>query len=410
MRKQFSKTACIVISATTALASHNAAAAEKTDPVAVLARDQVAFAVDLYRHLAEQKQGNLFFSPYSISTALAMTRAGARGETAREMTKTLRFSLADDPLHGAIAAMQTRLTRAGRSDGIELDIANSLWPQAEYPFLKDYMALLKKSFGAESEALDYSQNPERARKRINEWTARKTRNKIEDLIPQGVLDPMTRLVLANAIYFKGEWASAFDRRNTRPLPFHSAPKTTVKTPTMQTKRSFGYAEFDDLQVLAMPYKGRAYSMIVLLPRTVAGLAEIEKSLTAQQIDQWTAALREQEVQVWLPRFQATSQLRLDRVLQSMGMPLAFDPNKADFSGMDGREPWLYIGAVLHKAFVEVNEEGAEAAAATAVVMAMRSFRPPTVFRAERPFLFLIRANESGALLFMGRMVNPAANP
>jgi serpin B len=236
----------------------------------------------------------------------------------------------------------------------------------------------------------------------------KTQQKIKELIPQGVLTVLTRLVLANAIYFKGDWAVQFDGKATAKAPFHVAPGETVEAPLMSQKNQFGYAELGELQVLALNYKGKALSMVVLLPKKPDGLAALETSLTPANLEKWTRNLPAREVQVFLPKFKMTSQFRLNEKLRALGMTDAFDESKADFSGLDGRKQYLFITAVLHKAFVEVNEEGTEAAAATAVVIGLRSAPArPLVFRADHPFLFLIRDNRTGSILFLGRVVDPA---
>jgi len=365
-----------------------------------------AFACDLYGKLKAQ-EGNLFLSPYSISTALAMTYGGARGDTEAQMAKALHFGLAQEELHPAFAALEAGLASVQKKGKVKLSIANSLWPQKGYKFLPDYLDLCKKHYGTTITPLDYAKAAEPARKSINMWVEDKTNKKITNLIAPGVLGALTRMVLVNAIYFKGDWASQFKAEATQKQPFHVSGSQTVEASLMHQKREFGYSENNELQVLELPYAGDDLSMIVLLPRKTDGLAGIEAKLTAQNLAAWTGKLHRPKVEVFLPKFKMTSQFSLNDKLAALGMTDAFG-DKADFSGMNGKRD-LYISAVIHKAFVEVNEEGTEAAAATAVVMTLRSApieRPAPVFRADHPFLFLIRDNASGSILFLGRIVDP----
>jgi serine protease inhibitor len=372
----------------------------------ILAKDNASFAVDLYQKLCES-DGNLFFSPYSISTALAMTYAGARGNTAKQMKKTLRFSLGPEKLHPAFGKTESILAALQKAGNVQLNVANSLWPQQGYKFLGKFRSLLKKHYGVVVTPVNYKSAAEDARKAINSWVEKKTREKIKELIKPNILNSLTRLVLVNAIYFKGNWKTQFNAEKTKTLPFHVSAEKTVQVPTMAQKKKFRFAEAGTLQVLELPYKGGELSMILLLPKKVDGLRQLEKELSAKNLKHWTGLLRENEVFVFLPRFKMTSMFELDKILASMGMPDAFNMDKADFSGMDGKKAWLYISAVLHKAFVDVNEEGTEAAAATAVVMAVRgkAMAPPT-FRADHPFFFLIQEIRTGSILFMGRVTDP----
>jgi serpin B len=286
-------------------------------------------------------------------------------------------------------------------------VANALWPQRGYLFLDEYLALVKEFYGVLITAVDYAGDAEAARLRINAWVEGKTAGKIRDLIPAGLLDGLVRLVLTNAVYFKGDWASQFERTRTKKEPFWVTPTRKVMTPLMAQQGEFRYAETASLQILELPYAGRDLSMLVLLPRSRDGLAELENGLTLENLQGWARTIWPRQVQVTLPRFKITSQFRLAATLAAMGMPDAFNRDKANFSGMDGRELWLFILAVLHKAFVDVNEEGTEAAAATAVAMRARSApAPPAVFRADHPFLFLIVDHRTGSILFFGRLLDP----
>jgi len=371
-----------------------------------LVEGNTAFAVDLYSKLREE-EGNLFFSPYSISTALAMTYAGARGNTEKQMAQVLHFTLPQCRLHPAFASMEAALKAIQEKGDVELRVANALWPQEDYVFLKAFLELTEKYYGSAITPLDYKTAHEAARRTINAWVEEKTNGKIKDLIPEGVLDALTRLVLTNAIYFKGNWATQFDKKLTEDAPFHLLLGESVETPLMHQKQTCGYGEFEGLQVLELPYVGEALSMVVLLPKKVDGLAELEDRLTAENLEKWTTRLRKEKVSIFLPKFTMTSQFQLQDTLASMGMPDAFNMS-ADFSGMDGTKN-LFISAVIHKAFVAVDEEGTEAAAATGVVIRLKAApRPAPVFRADHPFVFIIRDNVSGSILFLGRVVDPTA--
>ena len=367
------------------------------------------FAFDLYAHLLHQ-EGNLFLSPYSISTALAMTSAGARGRTADQMVDVLRFpkDLCAHPasLHAACAGLQNDLNAAGAKGAFDLVVANRLWGQKGYEFLPDFLALVEKNYGAGLEQVDFVADTEGSRKTINAWVERETRDKIKDLLKPGVLDAMTRLVLTNAIYFKGKWASEFDKKLTRDEDFFVTPEKKVTAPLMRQTAEFGYFDGGEMHALELAYQGDRLAMVVLLPKSKDGIEGLEAALTPNMLEGTCAGLRRREVRVALPRFKTTAEFSLKDPLVAMGMADAFDPAKADFSGMSGKKD-LFISAVVHKAFVDVNEEGTEAAAATAVVARMTAVaEPPPVFRADHPFLFLIRDTKTGAILFFGRILDP----
>jgi len=394
---------CVVVIAAVAL---QARAAEGTE-MKTLVEGNTAFALQLYGKL-RSTEGNLALSPYSISSALAMTCAGARGDTARQMEQTLHFDQSKTDLHALFARLDTALKAAQGSN--ELSMANSLWPQEKYPFRAEFLNLLKKDYGATVTPLNYEQEAEQARVTINQWVDDKTRHKIAEIIGPRVLTGLTRMVLVNAIYFKGTWATPFPESATRPDKFYAKPDTTVPVPFMHKRGSFSYGENDQLQLLALPYVGRRLEMIILLPRSRDGMGQLENSLTAASLSAWTSGMRDQQVNVALPKFKMSSGFALGEALRALGMKDAFDPDRADFSGMDGNSHWLYISAVLHKAFVDVNEKGTEAAAATAVVVMARGLarpvEPPREFRADHPFLFLIRDSTTGSILFMGRVAKP----
>jgi len=362
------------------------------------------FAIDLYKRL-KTAEGNVFFSPYSISTALAMTYGGAREETAKQMAVALHFSLESETLHSTFADIQLKLNALQQEQKIQLSSANSLWPQDKYPFLKEYLEFTKKHYQTEITAVDYVTNAGDAREKINSWVEEKTNNKIKNIISRPP-DPLTRLILVNAIYFKGNWASQFKESATTKMPFYLKENRAIQAPMMHQKSKFNYSEDGNVQTLELPYSGQKLSMLVIVPKKIDGLQNLEETLTKDSLEGWTRDASERNVAVYLPRFKVTSEFRLDEELKSMGIKDAFDMNKANFAGMDGNPNWLYIGAVLHKAFINVNEEGTEAAAATGVRMGVKSAPEYVVFRADRPFFFLIRENDTGSILFMGRVINP----
>lgn len=388
-----------------------AASASSVDPkgsgdVTNVSRSNTAFAVDLY-HKLEASPGNVFFSPLSLSSALAMTYAGARGDTAQQMASVLHFPADRAAMDRAFAALMQDFNP--KSGEYELAVANALWGQKGYAFLEPFLDTVKRNYGGRLSPLDFKKDSEQARQTINAWVAKQTRDKIQGLIGPGVLNGMTRLVLTNAVYFKGTWVEPFSKRATRDDLFHVSGDKTVTVPMMHIAEHFGYLEQDQFQALEMPYKGGTLSMIVLLPKAVDGLPALERSVTPDQLAGWLKDLAKQVVIVSVPRFKMTQECSLAKTLGEMGMPLAFS-DAADFSGMDGRRD-LFISAVLHKAYVDVNEEGTEAAAATAMPMAVTAAPvrvSPPVFRADHPFLFLIRDRRSDSILFMGRVVNPKA--
>ena len=394
---------CVVVIAAVAL---QARAAEGTE-MKILVEGNTAFALQLYGTL-RSTGGNLALSPYSISSALAMTCAGARGETARQMEQALHFDQSKTDLHPLFGRLDTALKAAQGNN--ELNIANSLWPQEKYPFRQEFLNLLKKDYGATVTPLNYKQEAEQARVTINQWVDDKTRHKIAEIIGPRVLNESTRMVLVNAIYFKGTWATPFPEYATQPDKFYAKPDTTATVPFMHKGGQFSYSENDQLQLIALPYAGRQLEMIILLPRSRDGIGQLENSLTAASLSAWTSGMRNEQVDVALPKFKMSSGFSLEKTLPALGMKDAFDPERADFSGMDGHSYWLYIGAVLHKAYIDVNEKGTEAAAATAVVTTLGAARhtvePPREFRADHPFLFLIRDSTTGSILFMGRVSHP----
>jgi serpin B len=376
-----------------------------TDQVAVVEGNN-AFATDLYAQL-RKRDGNLFFSPESISTAFAMAYAGARGTTAEQMAATLHYTLPPEKLHPAMGALLAGLN--GPHAGYQLRVADALWAEKDFTFLDDFLKLTSSDYGAGFNRVDFKGSSEAVRATINQWVEEKTEDKIKDLLPAGSVTPTTRLVLTNAIYFKGDWQAQFDKAQTKDEDFHVSAAQTVKTPLMHLTSKLGYFNGGTFQTVDIPYKSGELSMIVLLPNDEGGLPALEKSFTSANAKQWLSQLRPgSKIVLTLPKFKMTQQFQLGGTLSAMGMSTAFARGAADFSGMTGKRD-LWISAAIHKAYIDVNEEGTEAAAATGIVMrSMIAARPepPIVFRADHPFLFLIRDNHSGAILFMGRVNDP----
>jgi serpin B len=375
--------------------------------VQTLVQGNNAFALDLYAHLRDH-EANLFYSPYSISTALAMTYAGARGETAEQMARVLHFSLDSGRLHPAVAELIRDLQGHGLPRDYRLDVAQSLWGDARLAVRPEFASLIHTNYGARLRLMDFQHQPDEVRQRINQWVDERTNDKIKDLLHAGDLDGATRLVLVNAIYFKAAWQKPFAKIATQQdAVFHTGRKD-VRAALMHQAGEFNYAEGDSFQALELPYEDGELSMVVLLPRDNDGLGKVEKSLTAAKLHDCLHKRAMREVQVALPRFKLAARFDLGGELQAMGMPLAFSP-AADFSGMSTGEK-LMISKVVHQAFVEVDEAGTEAAAATAVGMKRLGLPDgaPVVFRADHPFLFLLRDNHTGSILFLGRVTNPSA--
>jgi serpin B len=377
-----------------------------TDDVVAVVEGNNQFATDLFAHLQKGRTDNLICSPYSISAALAMTSAGANGETEKQMADVLRLSLPESRLHSAFAALQQRLTSGDKKDGYQLLVANRLWGQQGYHFLSQFLQRTRAGYGAELAQVNFSQ-ADAARQTINRWTEERTDHKIKNLIPSGGLTPDTRLVLTNAVYFNGKWMHEFERTSTTDAPFHVSPDQQVTVPTMQQSHSFRYVAADGLQILQLPYgQSKGASMLVLLPDVTDGLGELQKRLTNENLEKWSKTLAATSLTVYLPKFTVTAEFQLRDVLESMGMTLAFDPERADLSGISTQDR-LFISAVIHKAFVDVNEEGTEAAAATEVSPSMSTMtEEPVVFRADHPFVFVIRDDRTDSILFLGQVLNP----
>jgi len=360
------------------------------------------FTIDLYTEIKEEN-GNLFCSPFSVVCALSMTYAGAAGITAEEMSQVLHVR-DEEHWHEVFGALQASINRGADLEGYELSLANRIWPQEGFSFLETFIFMLTDLYDSGIEFLDFMTDPETARVTINDWVEAQTNDRIKDLLQPGIISEITRLVLTNAIYFKGTWLFQFDPDDTYEGPFTLSDGSIVTTPLMiQNNIALQAAHSEDARVLMLPFEGEDISMIFVLPHEQDGLHEVEETLDHDQLLSWIGSVEEWSFDtIVIPIFSFTSDFSLAQVLTAMGMPSAFGPN-ADFSGMTGY-PDLFINAVVHKAFIAVNEEGAEAAAATAVGMDFESMGPS--FIADHPFLFLLYDHVTGAILFMGRVENP----
>lgn len=369
------------------------------------------FALDLYGQFRTER-GNLFVSPYSISTALGMTYAGARGATADQMAKALHFPSDERRLHPAFVALHKRIHNPD-ANGYQIQSANALWLQDGFVLLPEFVETSQKYYDGSVREIDFKNAAAPAS--INDWVAKQTKDRIKNLLQPSDLPRLTRMVLTNAIYFKGDWAARFPKAGTQDRYFYRKNGDSVTVPLMAQCAEYPFWEDDNLQVAEIPYVGKQLSMVVILPRSAEGLPAVEKTLSSENIAGWVSRLKEAKINVYLPRFKAALRLDLKQQLSNLGMPLAFDRDQADFTGMTGADPekQLHISKVIHEAFVEINEEGTEAAGATAVIELAKSavgepsVRVPPTFRADRPFVFVIRDNPSGSILFIGRLSDPA---
>ncbi len=365
------------------------------------------FAFDLYSKY-RSKDGNVFYSPYSISSALAMTYEGARGKTAEEMQAVFHFPQEASIRRDSFSKINQQINKKDKK--YALSTANALWAQKDYKFLDEYFSLVDQYYGGKVTNLDFARETENSRITINSWVAEQTNDKIKDLIPSGLITPDTALVLTNAIYFKGFWLKQFNKNNTKEEEFRISPDIKIKTQMMHLngkEAKFNYAETDNLQILELPYEGDDLSMIILLPKE-DDLSVLEGSLSAEKLSEWKTSLRIEQVDLYVPKFKFETKSFMAEDLQEMGMPTSFGVG-ADFSGMTGVRD-LFISQVIHQAFIDVNEEGTEAAAATAVVMSRGMAMKPDpikIFKADHPFIFIIQDRETGNILFMGRVSNPS---
>ncbi len=374
-----------------------------------------AFGLRLLAELSKSTPGNLFFSPFSIHVAFAMPFAGSAGATRAELAAAFGYPAAAAglaPVYGEFLRSFPGVGGTPAATEYEFALANGLWGQQKYPFAQAYLDLVQTTFATELRRVDFEAAAEAIRLEINTWVAELTRDRINDLIPPDGLDPLTRLVLVNAVYFKGKWAAPFPKNATTDAPFYADGGIEITVPTMRQTGRFGYAESEDCQILRLPYLGETLAMFVFLPRERDGIASLENTLAAKPLADWVTNLTSTEVRVSLPRFKMESGFSLNAALGNLGVEQAFSEAEANFTPMldpvGGKaEPGLFISAAFHKAFVAVDEEGTEAAAATAVVMQTRSEEPPPVdFIADHPFLFCIVHEPTTTILFLGRLTTP----
>jgi len=365
-----------------------------------------AFGFDLY-HKFKGEAGNLFFSPYSISSALTMTYEGAKGKTAEEMQTILYLPDDKNKIRHDFKSIYDELIKADTP--YKLRTANALWAQKDYLFDNEYVNAIKKYYDGQLTNLDFKTKTENSRITINSWIENKTNDKIKNLIPKGMLSPMTRLVLTNAIYFKADWSKQFDAKDTREGKFRLVSGEDVSTQMMHKMGNCNYAETDNLQILEMDYLGNDLAMLIILPKE-NNISKIENIFSKEKLDAWKSAMENLKVRVTLPKFKFETKYFMAKDLKEMGMPTAFKYPDADFTAMSPTDE-LYIDEVIHQTFVEVAEYGTEAAAATAVIMMagaapQREQEQPKIFNADHPFIFIIHQKKSGNILFMGRLSDP----
>ncbi|MFC1690749.1 serpin family protein [Nanoarchaeota archaeon] len=376
-------------------------ATPETAQSVVQANNQYAF--ELYSQIKKESAENIFYSPFSISTALAMTYEGAKGQTAEEMQNVFHFPIDDLTRRSGYAKVINQINKKDKK--YKLHTANALWAEQNYQFLPEYINVNKQYYGGEITNLDFKNNPSGSKDIINKWVEDQTNNKIKNILSS--LSPLTRLVLTNAIYFKGKWDVEFEESRTKKQDFEITADNTIKVDMMNLAgedAEFPYTEDDDFQILELPYKGKEVSMVIMLPKE-NNISKLDK-IDAEKLSEWRNSLREQQIILSMPKFKFETKYSMGKTLSDMGMPTAFSKD-ADFSGMDGTK-LLMIDQVIHQAFVEVNEEGTEAAAATAVIMIKEavSMDRPIIFNADHPFMFIIHEKETGTILFMGRVVDP----
>jgi serpin B len=375
--------------------------------IASLAESNNLFALDLFKQI-QSKSENLIFSPYSIGTVLAMIYSGSGGKTETEMSEVLYFPPPEllDPVE---SGMRESMQATDTVRGIEFRLANAIWAQENFSFLADYLARVGKYYKAPLTLLDFIEpsNREESRKKINYWVEENTNNRILDIIQPGILDASTRLVLTNAIYFNGGWMFPFDKATTSPSLFHHSKQGSAKTDFMHQTSSYPYYEDEEIQAISLPYKNNRMALMVILPKSIEGWRMISQVINYERINMVISGMETREVQLALPKFRSELQINLSQELTSMGMGTAFSRH-ADLSGMTGEEN-LYVDEVIHKAFIEVNEQGTEAAAATAAVISLKSGLrdDPVRFNADHPFVFFLLDRQTGCIIFTGRLVKPS---
>jgi serine protease inhibitor len=392
-----------VLIAVPGLASQNQQ--PKPVPASEVVNGNSQFALSLYQNInAASKGQNIFVSPYSISTALAMTYAGSRNNTQKQMGTVLHLNLPGDELNAGFSSLLGQ-TKATPAKHYKLNVANALWGQKDYHFEASFTGGISKYYDGGFNAVDFVSDREKSRSKINKWVEDKTANKIRDLVKEDDINSLTRLILTNAIYFKGDWASKFKAESTTNEPFAVSPGKTVMVPMMTQTGEFAFMRNDELEMIELPYAGDDISMIAIVPQ--GDIEQFGANLSLTKLQELRKQMHSQEVNLFLPRFKFETRYYLENTLGGMGMPDAFDERKADFSGMTGTTG-LFIAHVIHQAMIDVNEEGSEAAAATAVIVGTKSMSFPATFRADKPFIFMIVHKPTDSILFVGRVSNPPA--
>lgn len=373
----------------------------------VMADTNNRFAFSLFSNILQQDKVNVFFSPYSISNAFSMVYEGVHDNTKSEIQSVFHFIENDKARRDSVKALDSKINNVNRK--YKLNIANALWIQNDFPVLKNYTDILEKYYAALATNLDFKRNPEGSRQIINKWVENKTNQKIKDLFPLGSIDNLTRVVLTNAVYFKGNWSNQFSKNETKDEDFKITDQQTVKVPMMTTEQCLRYFEDEDLQALEMPYKGGNLSMIVLLPKE-NNLTSLTESLSVEKLNEWKSRLTTEYIRAYIPKFTLNTKYILNDNLVSMGIQSAFSPDKADFSGITDKKDYLFISRVIHQAFVKVDEKGTEAAASTGMddLFGFTMPPPPKIFRVDHPFVFLIYDNQTGLILFIGQVVDPSS--
>jgi serpin B len=399
------KPGCVVASSKARISTPSIAPADQT----ALVSGSSAFALDLYQQVKD-KPGNVFYSPFSISMALAMTWAGARTDTETAMASTLHFTLPQDKLHPAFNWIDLELESRGQGasgsdgQGFRLNVVNALWGQVGYGFEAPFLDTLAENYGAGMHIVDFLGDPDGSAGIINDWVKKNTEDKIPELVPVEAITADTVLILTNAIYFNAAWKEPFQVADTKDGSFTKLDGSTVTVPMMSGFRETSYGEGADYQALQLPYDGDELSMVIVLPAAGA-LANFEASLDTAKLDAVLGSMTAHLVDIKMPKFKIEFELGLKETLKAMGMGIAFESGPADFTGINA-EGRPFIQDVLHKAFVGVNEAGTEAAAATAVIVGDEGAPLPSTMTLDRPFLFLIRDNATGSLLFVGRVADP----
>jgi serpin B len=382
-----------------------------TSQLAALVSGNSTFAFNLYQQLTKGNNGNIFYSPYSISTALAMTYAGANGDTATQMAKALNFTLPQAQLHPAFNDLALQLASRGQGasgtngKSFALNIANALWCEKTFNFLPDFLNTLGQNYGAGVNLLDFVNSPELSRVTINNWVSNETNDKINNLIPAGAITPQTRLVLTNAIYFDAAWQNPFSPNKTQSGTFNLLDGSTVSVPMMNNEASYGYTQGSGYQAVELTYSGNQVAMDIIMP-DAGNFTKFESGMTADSISGIINSMQTKSTNLTMPKFSFDSSFSLNAALSALGMPVAFS-DQADFSGMTGNKD-LTIADVVHKAYVAVDEQGTEAAAATGVVMSAMAIMNQNNVTIDQPFIFVIRDMQTGAILFVGRVMNPAS--